>query len=817
DPFHVKRIPSGTTGYVPPNSSLDQPPADTANTVMDRTADGLDVFAADAPLCWRWTAHGTPHDHPDGVLRIYVGQYGCYFDGSGYAHLWENPTMTPGATNWIARDRWQYCRPSQVIGVEHCLRVFPHIGPAGERFLAFAGSEQPTGSRSSGAGQPTGAGFMPDCHVYRVGPEAYRGMADPAPGHVTMAGPIRYDTRRDLKVDVQVSKLGFPTSAVLQDLPAAMPPQTTPGNAVTLAQNARIPSTCTLTAALYDADRPIGGDYAAYDPNVTTRLFARFTFMGDGYSTPVLWGYTVGRPSIVQTVAPGSFAVAGNTTAPALRSVGISHSSGDARQETGSLRVSDLGGTLTRLETRGLLPVQVTTAFQDSSGNPHTATLFRGYVSRPEGARRGRRYNVGRAFPSQDWRDYTLPLAGMWTRLASRVQGPSFRRYGVDPTAPPDPVSSVVPWKATDAIRDMIRGCGFTDSQINIPDLPFRLWPGHDGKADLNVVNPMATLAELIQRMVRLYTGGYLTYDLSYGTDGAWTILFSPASNPDGTYNPVFNFVTAPDIGSVGRVFPHLPGAYPANTAPIINSLNWHNIAPEHNLVCVISYGVVNAAGATGKILNWAYNPSSFNVPGFTTSADPDSADWMPWGCTPCLVIDASLGGAAVDAQDTQRNVDWTVRRVYDAVAHGQQIADARAPLSIIQDPITGNWRALRALDPVSINGVAKYLIKSVNADITRGTAQWATYEIIAPARSQYLAGASALDFYRKAIDARARQANGSSTQSHLHALKSVTPAAEQDILALADYGTYRKPLQDSTGAFFFMDSYDGVGSAPLA
>ena len=812
DPFIIKRVPAGITGYNPLPSNLDLPPADSENVVMDRTGESNNAYPADQGFCWRWMLPGGPHEHPDGVMTVYFGQFALYLDGTGKAHLWENSTLQIGPANWLLRDEWQYCLSSQVTNVEHCLLIFPHLDRDGGKCIDFSGNALDIAATLGGGASTNSHAVSASNHVYRAGPLAYAYLPDPCPGFATVSGPARYDTRRDLRLAVQVSTLGFSPAGSLQDYPMALPPQTSASAVVSGWLDARIPPTCQFAAQVNDTDNYEGGNsFGAFVPGTNTKPFVQFSFGGDGNSTPLLWGYTLSRPPVIEENAPGAF------TGGTNRSLTLSGQSADAQQETGTLVVSDVTAQLPRFQNRGLIGTRILSSFLDPSGTLREAMIFRGYVRQPTAKKKGKLY---RTYPSPDWREYSAPLIGMWQRLARRVQDSSFRLFTLDPNAPSDPITGAPPpYKVTDAIREMIYACGFDPSYVNIPDLPFRLWPSHDGQNDANTVSPKTTLASHIQTMCRQYLGGYLTYDLSAGSDGQWTILFAPQQDAGGNYAPVFNFVTAPNgYGESVQPAPHLPEYYPPDadgvpSAPIVGSYTWQNIPPEYNLVLVVAGVAIDSNGVQGRICNWAYNPLSYNVPGFTQQADPMHQDYLPGGCSACIVVDASLGGAGATPAAVQRSVDWTVRRVFDTVAHGQKIARIRAPFSFVLDPNTGNWRPLRALDAVSINGVPKFIIKGVEFNSQRGAVQYATYEVIAPGYSQYIRGGSGLDFYRRAADAHSRQTTGHATQSHEHALKSVTASAEQQILALPDFGFFRQPLQASTGQFFFNPDYDGVGS----
>ena len=189
DPFIIKRVPAGLTGYNQIQSNLDLPPADSANVVMDRTGESSTAFPADQGFCWRWMLPGGPHDHPDGVMTVYFGQFALYLDGTGKAHLWENPELQPGAENWYLRDEWQYCLSSQVTNVEHCLLIFPHLGRDGNKCIDFSGNALDIAAPLGAAAATNSHTVSASNHVYRAGPLAYAYVQDPCPGNASSFRP----------------------------------------------------------------------------------------------------------------------------------------------------------------------------------------------------------------------------------------------------------------------------------------------------------------------------------------------------------------------------------------------------------------------------------------------------------------------------------------------------------------------------------------------------------------------------------------------------------------------------------------------------
>jgi hypothetical protein len=162
-------------------------------------------------------------------------------------------------------------------------------------------------------------------------------------------------------------------------------------------------------------------------------------------------------------------------------------------------------------------------------------------------------------------------------------------------------------------------------------------------------------------------------------------------------------------------------------------------IPPEKNLIYVICPVAFSDSKTQVRIENYAINPKSFDVPGFPPMADPEDPDYVG-RCLPVYVIDPSLAGIASAGGDayaaTQRAVDFLTRRLYEFLCHAQRLITFQAPLAFIPDAgIGGNYRPLRFLDPITING-QPYLIRSVNTNYSSGKHQLAMYEAVQPIAS---------------------------------------------------------------------------------
>ena len=804
-PFLVRKISAGGTwdeqldSGVP--SVLGGPDGSRVPDVpVDRVIESVASYPPNQGFFLNWSNPGTTISYPGVYFVFYFGQFAVSFSGSGRATLSEH-LLNPGGsgTGWHQRASWKYARTGQVSATAHSMGIWPHKGPSGQKYIAFTNGQvdfaQVTSSFATTAAAVTTApgDFIYTCHPLPGFPE------DTLPD-ITISAPLRADVRRNWRMPVQFSTLGWPTSGTLRDDPGAVTPDSTSLEAsasplVISVDSVALPGTG-IAATLVNAE-----DGAPYDNTLHTHPSVRFNFTSDGFSTPQLWGYGVHRAALAGVAAPGQFG--GGT----LTSVSVTGYSGDPSQVSAHVHIEDLKGELPRLRNRGQMRARIDVTHREA-GQSIITPIFQGYAVRPMGTRRAR---PRRTYPSAEWYGWDVPLQGMWTRLAEPTSGPLLSMlFYSDPAVPPNQRRglSAVPWKVTDAIRYLIACAGFSPAEINIPDLPIRFWPGLGDAHDAFAIQPNAQYSEMIQKFARNYLGAYLIYSEA---DSYWTLLGgTPLDAP-----PLYHFVTGTpaQTGGSRQAVPTLPGAYGPLTT-YCTEFREESVPAEYNMIHVLC-PVPAKTGGTKIIEQWRVNHKSYRVPGSSVVPDPLSPDYIG-RLRPCKVVDPSLlvqvppgTGASSDAA-TQAAVDYTCNRLYDFCCHGQKLDHFTAPLVFIQDPQTGAWRALRFLDPITINGQAGWQVKACVPNYTTDSVQLAQYECIQPVAGQYVPpGIERLTFHRQGF-AKVGAANaGSTTQSGRFGSLGIAPHAESKYDALPRETAYQAPIQDpATGEPYPMAGY---------
>lgn len=817
DAFLSKRLPAGASAR---NSLLSgpAPPAETSSVApMDRIAVGKETEPANQGFYLRFTIPGTARSAPDYVFGFHFGQYALYLRGSGMAELWEYCRDADNHAATRSRAQFRFAPAGRVANLSHALMIFPHLGPGGEQFIAFSGARSEMaipGFVNSNVGESE--------FVYKADAALRGSDHDESPGAATRAGVIRLDVRRDLRPKVQISKLGFAPAGILIDLPAPALAQATSPLPVQIAPvfSRLSDGLAEVTATVLDASHDAG----PFVPGEDSAPYASFYFVGDIRSTPCLWSYQMSRPEATLLTEAEPF------EAGILRSMSLSGAGSDPTEATAAVHVSDLAGNLPRLAARGLFSAALVCDYQpppgetpDASSTPVRVVLHRGYANRPDATRRGREGALQgvagprRLFPAAKWRGFDLNLTADWQRLSETQETAILRSFAVDPDAPPDPeTGGPQPFKVTDKIRFQLLQCGFPAEQVDIPDLPFRLWPGADAAQGDATVQSGTDIAEDVVNTARNYLGAYLFWkanagpDSDFGPVGQWTLLFG--TPPDAP--PLWTFVTKPLRVNLP---PHLPQAYPPQTTFALD-VSEQVVPPDFNCIVVSNTLALPNTAARVAVVNEAYNPKSCNFPGFTTRADPTHPDYLG-RLRKHLVIDASLTGRT--AEETQNNVDWTTRRLYDFLCHAQRLVHFTAPLVFVFDPRLsdgGRYRPLQFQDPVLFQDgndpAAIYLVKAVHPHFTRDAHQMADYELIRPVTGQKgstqgFFNRSGIGFLRYAQKQQTLKAGGSTTLSNLYSGLGVAPAAESAGMNLPVFTPTRRPLQDATGDFFFLPSFD--------
>lgn len=725
DPWLVRHIAAG--GSYASDLVPSQPgPTWEVDFVMDRMGESIETFPADQGFFLRWYMPGTGMHNPDYAWTFYFGQYCVSIRGDGFADLWEYAHQPDEAATWKKRATFRYCLASRISSAYHTLVIWPHFGMFGDKYIAFSGGQLDAGAYIAGFPKSDINEVAPTQYVYEINEITRNGDVDAAPEHVTSPNRIMYDVRRDLKLRLQVSRLGFHTGGTLITLPCQMPAQMSNVQNPAAQSYATKPTGTNILADVKDSDSGSTFNIATGD----RKPYVEFTFTGDGTNTPVLWGFSIRRDQVTEAIAPGSF------TGGGIRNVELITGGGDPSLVGGVVDIEDPGNLLPGLRVRGQFAVDLAV---DAiiSGTPQTVHLLRGYINRPRAKRKGRQYADGSPlyqggfgtgfksdWPSPDWHGYSCPLQGQWLRLARKVNGPMFRYYVQDPTQEPDSTGLIPPWKVTDVIVDVLRRVGYPDSMILIPDVAIRMWPGATTTPAEWTLQPNTDFAQLLTTLCRNYLGANLAFDDNAGTDGAWILIFGTQVGTP----PVAAFTTHPPNGGYSRILPHVPGAYAANTFPIFDLEESYTVPPEFNCVhvyCPVVYGITGALRFNAEM----HNPYSYNVPGFTITADPTHPDYL--GEKVELKV-CELGAIAPTPEETQANVDWTCARLFDFTCHGQILQPFLAPLAFILDSVTLKYRPLRYQDPILVNGV-DYLIKNLTPRYQSDFHQMASYEAIIP------------------------------------------------------------------------------------
>ena len=699
------------------------------------------------------------------LIGFSFGQYHLSFR-AGYAHLWERCRPKGGGDpRW--RERFGFplnVGPFGALGVHEVqLMVFPVIGPRGELYLNFVGKGLTRSTQIPGMVGGTNTS-SPTERVWQASPQTRGDDEDAAPGHVTAGGQAIVYANRQVDVDWQFSRLIFDKYSRLTDDPhgASGPMAARYWGLVTVpGMDTRIvpasgpiptdgPSLTAKLTTLPGGAVDLGGGVGlvgVYNGAALTAKRVRPTFGFHGVDIPanfsgycrrpaILWGYVLGREEVRVEIAPGEFDMD-------LQEAHLAADEGDARQIGGVARVIRTSASPTRsarLLTRGAFTAQVTTQWVPPGGDPNaplTLRLFRGEVDRAAYERFPP--HEPDQFPGEEWGVHDLPLLGPSKRLQDRTSRTliTLRRYAYDTEAgmaiiPPLNVPMPLPWKVTRVIRDLLMLGGFGLDQIDIPDLPIRLFMGLGADTSHLVVDACTSLAERAVRLARNYLGMVLVFDAAAGTRGQWKLIAPP---PEGTA-PIYHFVLEPPAGR-DVIAPHLPSHYPANTTFARDVQQLRKIAPEGNHLWIFTAPDHQRTGGF-KYERHFYNDEAYQVPGFSTTPDPDSPHYTD-GCESIIACPMPELFQGDDRPALTYHalmaVGW---RIFNYSCRARHIRTIRAPLWPIQDPTGGYWRPLRYGDPVSYNGQAGWFVNTPGIEIQADPNQEQTLEImrLCPLRS---------------------------------------------------------------------------------
>jgi len=795
DPFYRKVVPAA--GSFDPSALVanagfdsDRPalPYPNADIPMDRVGVGSiagDVFLADAGFFLRWRSPGTrlsPHRY---LWAFHFGQYALVLTGSGEAQLWEyaQPAGEDAEPYYVQRDTWRYTQEAQAAGTAHCMAIFPQVSSDGGRYISFSNLATASAPKTNTSIKTDVGHSVNGEHVYRITRAVMGTDVDQSPGHATYDDYIRIDIRRDLKLDVQISRLGYKvdTNGSLLDDAILAPNGNFVGNTNTVHQNYGFvtPSGTVCTGEILDAVTGV-----TYVPGVDLYPQAKFTLTTSSATvTPTLWSYHHIQDPVHIIYAPGAFVIDG-------REYNLQGYAGDPQTEMATVEFYDVSMTHTRLQKRGRFSAIIATGFAPDITDPggvQLVKLFHGVALSPQweqvggdllhpgGAGPGAETLPTGVYVAPDFCKYFISIVGMYNRLAESVQGPYPELFSNDPTAPQTGDGYDQSWKITDIIKYELFNAGFDASFQNIPDLPYRIWGGYTDPVSDLTIEAAASRAEWLVRIIREHLGAFLHFEPNAGVAGQWILIFGTQHSEDGTFSaPLYNFTrSAADIGSA-LANPHGQGAFAAvDGVPttFIRKVRGTQNPPDFNSI-EISCALPTTDSDTLQVVKQViHNFLSYKVPGSTVDPDPDHPDFIghhkPYEM---IAPQAAIGGdGASDIAATQKIVDWLARRYYDFLCHGQKIKWIEAPLVFVQDTSlsataassSGNWRPLRFQDPIMYEGDPTWLIKSVQINFTSDRAQMATYEIIQPFPGQHFIGHNELELIRKTHKAQIAKHSG--------------------------------------------------------
>jgi len=701
----------------------------TMTVAMDPILKTDANFAINQGLCIRFVVDGVNRGGYDWIGAVTFGQYALGIRGDGWAEVWEYGTPAlGGSAAWAKHTSFRYSKPNQVTRNYHQIIAWPHVGPAGEKFIAFASAnldapQQGSAGLASNPGtRSTSGGVVSSEYLFRW--DEFRApIQDQAGGgaNVTTAAKVWILERRNVRCQWQVSKLVFAASGqLISDFWGAEPADV---RACTLVKIAATPASTTITDTLKDG---LGATVSLATPG--SAFYLQWDFAGPKTSTPVLWAYKVQREPVSTVRSPTSF------TVPATDyriQAGVS----DPRSELASLRCEDRFDEFPRLRTRGELPVRIVVT--DSSGEtPVDVTLFRGTAIAPLRTKFGkpnRKAGMGSwgasvAAPDEEWSQFQVTAAGMWYRLQTVTlrTALSYQDFAYDAVAGPGPQGEIQGWKVTDAIKRLLTAAGFPSAMQNIPDLSLRFRPGIGTQDSDRILEPATSIAEMVVRLCRNYLGRFLVFDPNQGTYGKWTLVGPPTST-----TALAAFVGGPTWAEGDPLLPPAClASYPAGTAPTFGKRESYYVAPENNHLVALT--IVDGWGTGGfRVDNHLYNYLSYKVPSSTIDPDPDSPHYLGYEkalilADPSLWAGSQIGGWAA----TQAAVDYLLFRLFAYTCMARQRMRFQAPLLFITDPSTSARRPLRFYDVVTLDGETGWYVRSCTPNYRFDRQQTADYEL---------------------------------------------------------------------------------------
>lgn len=679
-------------------------------------------------ICIRFAINGSFVGAYDWIGAIIFGQYALALRGDGWAEVWEYGTpRLGGSAAWGKHGTFRYSKPNQVTGFYHQIVVFPHVGPTSEKFIAFASAnldapQQGAAGLASNPGTRSVSGGVVSSEYLHRWDETSTPTQDSAGGggNVTTAGKLWILERRNLRAQWQVSHLVYADAGQL--LTNMWGAETNDSRTVAVAKIGTLPASTSINSTLKN-----GLGVTVTTSTAGSAFYIQWDFAGPKTSTPILWAYKVHREATSTLRSPTSFTTPGTD-------YHIMSGVSDPRTEQAMFRVEDRNDEFPRLRTRAELPCRVVVT--DSSGeDPVEVNLFKGTVISPLRTKLGMARSAGAAglgdpvtHPSQEWSQYQCTAAGMWHRLQVTTlrTALSYQNFAYDSAAGLGAQGQIQGWKITAAVEYLLKAAGFPSAMINIPDLAMRFKAGVGTQDSDRILEPSTSIAEMIVRLCRNYLGRFLVFDANQGTYGKWTLVGAPSST-----TALAHFVGGP-TWTPGD--PPLPGhcltSYAANTAPTFGRRGSYYVAPDHNHLVALTIVDTQGTGGT-RVDNHLYNFLSYNVPGASVDADPDSPHYLGYERALILADPSLWAGSYIGGwEETQKTVDFVLMRLFAFTCMARQRTNFKAPLLFITDPATSRRRPLRFYDVVTLDGVEGWYVRSCTPDYRSDRLQTADYEL---------------------------------------------------------------------------------------
>lgn len=702
---YQKRVQAGTkwdTAVLTADAlAMPAPTALTTQVVpLDRQIKGKKTYPANTP--WFLSGH-VPNgaEGRDAIARFYFGgnapvlpveETGGFFcvelRGGGGATLYE---YDEGATDpWVPRFEFEWNQSAKEVSGSGSIWHI-HIVPYDRDRIAFI---------CPAPGGYYGPGFTLGGLLTQIAMSATSTFARPVSQQVfkdygernthqhldtaTGEGSFRVDRRRDDRMPMSIWKGGFRETAKLIDAPFVIPFDVPAGTPMTVTTRAfRAVNTGGPSPAIYDYDTNtvLATNAAGQFLSVAgqTKYYCRFGFSSTGDQTPVFYGYEV-------EVAAAYATRVATPTLSYLNSVDIQGPDVSPDHESASVTIQDPNATLGILRTRDRIHSYISVVNAAATATV-LSNLFEGETLQAKGKKRG---VPGGVYPVSNWYEFNVPLTGMWTRLAEQFSL-QLKSFHIDPDGAVDATGTPIPWKVTAVIKWLLQQAGVPDDELDIPDLPLRLWPSTKLGQDDYLHQPGQPFDKMAVSLAKDMLGRVLLRDpnasKSAGVRGLWRLI----ANPSPPYtNTLWSFLR--DTGAAAGVLQHDLTGYPASTGFIRKGSYYEYVkAPEGNLVVAAGVSPMSAGGELliSRIVNYD---------SITNSAHPDFLGRI----VPILRgPDPGL--------TTQNAVDWVARRIYDKACHAEKWWEFEAPLVLVTDPLDSLQvlpRPLRINDLCLVNGV---------------------------------------------------------------------------------------------------------------